>query len=383
MLTISDALLDSYAASGVKTLCIHSQWAPLQNYTKTPYTERLHSFVTRSHQRGIKVLLYFGFNISDLIPEWPYIGEDCVLRPKGGYLPYVYAPQPVQNAYNLCLRSVYQDLLVDGVTRLVDEFDIDGVYLDSTDCPFACTNSLHGCGHARPDGTTGPTYPVFAVRETIKRIYTAVRQRKPDGLMDLHVSDCMNAPSLAFVTSYWTGEQLTPAKFYPDGLPLDRFRTEFMGRNWGVPADLLFYHLGSSFKDAFSLALLHDVTVRAETTYLSDASTVWKAMEEFDRAHAVWYPYWKNAEYVTVRPAGCYASLYRHPQNGVMIAVSNLTPGTARIVLKLDRAKLGLTGPLNARDAITGAEVPVKENAIMPELPSIGWELIRVRGQSN
>ncbi len=381
MMVVPDSLLDTLAAGGVKTIQVSSQWEPLQNYPKTPYGEKVRSLVARSHQRGMKVILYLGFNISDLIPEWPYIGDDCATSPKGGYTPLTNLYQPVQNAYNVCLKSVYQDLMADGVARMMEDFDIDGVYLDTTSSPWACSNALHGCGYVRPDGSRAPTYPVFAVRETIKRIYTAVKQRKPDGLVDLHVYDCMNSPALSYVTSYWTGEQLSPAKFYPDGLPLDRFRTEFMGVNWGVPAELLYYHLGP-YENGFSLALLHDVDVRPEATWnLPFASGVWKAMLDFDRANALWYPYWKNSRYVTVQPANCFASLYRHPRNGLMIALSNLSPEKASIVLELDRAALGLTGPLSARDAVTGKEIAVQENTVTTELPSVGWQLIRVEAQ--
>ena len=380
ILKVPDSILDTLAAKGVKTVCFHEHWTPCHSYTRTTHEADLESFVRRCHQRGMKVLLYFGFYISDLIPEWPYIGEECICYPKRVHLSN-YPPAPIQNLYLVCLNSVYQDLLVDGVARVMDRFDIDGVYLDSTVIPFACSSSLHGCGFRKPDGSVASTYPILAIRETLKRIYTVIKQRKTDGLVDVHVYDAMNIPALSWATSYWNGEQLRRAKFYADGLPLDRFRTECMGRNWGVSAEFLHYGLGG-YREGYSLSLLHDVLVRAAGlgANLDLESSLWKLMDDFGRKEARWYPYWNNAEYLKVTPAGCHASFYHHPKNGVLLVVSNLSRKEGNVRLDLDLARLGLKGPFSARDALSGSAVGVEDAAISLTLPSVGWKVIWVKG---
>jgi len=35
--------------------------------------------------------------------------------------------------------------------------------------------------------------------------------------------------------------------------------------------------------------------------------------------------YWKNRDYVRVSPEKCYATLLKHPENGVLAFISNLT----------------------------------------------------------
>lgn len=72
---------------------------------------------------------------------------------------------------------------------------IDGVYLDGTSEPWGCRNLQHGCGYERADGSPGKTYPFFAVRQLMKRIYTVVKSRKPDGLVNVHQSTCMATPN--------------------------------------------------------------------------------------------------------------------------------------------------------------------------------------------
>jgi hypothetical protein len=254
---------------------------------------------------------------------------------------------------------------------------VDGVYLDSTVMPFPCSNELHGCGYPRADGVRAGTYPVFAIRGTLKRLYTVIKQRRPEGLVDVHVYDAMTTPALAWATSYWSGEQLSPAPFVLDAVSLDRFRCEMMGRNWGVPAEYLHYR-AASYQNAFGLGLLHDVLTRAaglNADFDLEAS-VWKAMDSFGREEATWRPYWDNGGYVTVSPADCHASLYQHPRNGVMVIVDNLSRGPAEVRLTLSRDKLGLTGDLTARDALTGAAVATAGDALTTSLPSMGWQLI-------
>ena len=127
---------------------------------------------------------------------------------------------------------------------MIDEFGVDGVYLDGTEYPHACANRRHGCGYVRADGGVSPTYPVWAVRSMMKRIYTIVRSRKPEGQVNVHNSTCITIPTLGWATSSWDGEQfrgLSSGTSAAEVLPLDVFRTEFMGHQWGVPAEFLSY----------------------------------------------------------------------------------------------------------------------------------------------
>src|SRR5204863_2246201 len=134
------------------------------------------------------------------------------------------------------------DRLAAGIADLMDEYNIDGVYLDGTQYPSTCSNRRHGCGYVLPDGSVAPTCPIWAVRNMMKRIYHIVRSRKADGQVNVHNSTCMTIPTLGWATSYWDGEQfreLPNNTSVSELLPLDAFRTEFMGHQWGVPAEFL------------------------------------------------------------------------------------------------------------------------------------------------
>jgi hypothetical protein len=378
--------LDYLAELGVRTLCIHEQWTDLEGYFATTHGGKLRTLVQACHERGIRLLVYLGFLLSDLAPEWPAFGEECVIEPRHAYDPYDYPPQPHQRAYTVCYQSVWQDALAHGIARLMDEYDVDGVYLDGTANPPPCQNRRHGCGYVRPDGSLGTTYPLWATREMMRRIYTIVKTRKPAGLVNVHQSTCMTIPTLAWATSYWDGEQfgsLEPGPFALETIPLDAFRTEFMGHQWGVPAEFLCYDRPYTYEQACAFTLLHDVLVRANGLgpHLELESKLWQLSDEFGRKEAEWWPYWRNHDTVTVTPEGALASLYRHPTNGVLAVVSNLSRQAADVSVRLDLARLGLQGAARARDTLEGYELSLAEGDFSLSLKSLEWRLVWVQGQ--
>jgi len=384
-LHISPALLDRLVEKGVRAVILFEHWADAEGYVATPHGRALEKIVRDCHARGLKILLYFSFLISDLAPEYRDFGKDSAVMPKGGYPVYHYPPQPVQSAWRLCLQSHWQDRLVSGIADVMRRYDIDGVYLDGTEYPFGCCNTEHGCGALKADGSVHPTFPIFAVRQAMRRIYNVVRRFKPDAIVNVHNSTCMTIPTLEWATSYWDGEQFGSIERGVDVrqlLPLHAFRAEFMGHQWGVPAEFLCYNRPFTFSEACAFTLLHDVPVRARGVggELDLQSRLWRVMDEFGRKEAEWLPYWRNAVYAAVSPADAYASLYRHPRNGVLVVLSNLGAKRALVRLRLKTERLGLAGPLAAEDALARRAVPVRRGVISCSLPSFGWKLLHVKG---
>ena len=399
---IPESVLDEFASRGVRTICLHEHWSDYEGYTSTnstdAYAADVKALVEACHERGIQLLLYLGFLISDLVPEWSQVGEQCkVLPPYSGYQGYSLPPQPKQSAYVVCYQSLWQDAIAAGVGRMMDEYGIDGVYLDGTEVPWGCLNRKHGCGYERPDGTRALSYPFFAVRDLMRRIYVAVKQRKPDGQVNAHNSTAMTIPTLAWATSYWGGEQFGKAGLLRNGtkmkpgdcsldvLPLDAFRTEFMGHQWGVPAEFL-SRRGAPFTrlEAYAFTLLHDVLVREgyENHYelLELQSRLWRLSDEFGRKEANWIPYWKNEGYAAVAPAGAYVSLYDHPRNGVLAVVSNLSRKQETVRVRLDLGKLGIAAtPVHVHDALNNQQIEMNDQTIQFPLPSSGWRIVWLR----
>ena len=189
----------------------------------------------------------------------------------------------------------------------------------------------------------------------------------------------MNGPALAYATSYWVGEHLSSAAFKQDVLPLDRFRTEFLGTNWGVPSDMLYYTM-RDYRKCCALAVLHDVPVRAETLADLDLqSQLWTLHDRYPYKQADWLPYWRNQEYAKATPEGCYVSLYRHPQEGVLAYVSNLSRQDGEVRVSLDLTKLGLPGEVIAVDALTGSRLSLESGVLKLSLASQDWAAVWLR----
>ena len=381
-MTLAPAFLDRCVQAGVRTVVLHQFWTDIEAHTIPVDRKRLLEWVAACHERGLRILLYYGFLISSAAPEWRDFGAVCLTTPAYGYPLYRAPPQPDQSAWVVCLNSAWQDFVADAIAKTMDEFGIDGVYLDGTEFPAGCINTLHGCGSTRPDGSITKSYPIFGVRSAMRRIHNAVMSRKPEGQVNVHNSTCMVMPTLGFGTSYWDGEQFQDVRGIDNAstqLPLDAFRAEFMGRQWGVPAEFLCYGQGFTFEQAWAVTLIHDVPVRPmNRPGLEDlelASRIWRLMDDFGRGEAEFVPYWSNAEYVRADSAGIHVSLYRHPVNGVLAVVSNLSRERTAFgltasweLLGLDRAAVSIVDGLERSPA-----------RLDGDLDPFGWRLLWIR----
>lgn len=61
--------LDRMAAAGVKTLSL-MDWTDILCYNQCTEPEKLRHCVEECHKRGIQVLVYFGFQVSDAAPKF-------------------------------------------------------------------------------------------------------------------------------------------------------------------------------------------------------------------------------------------------------------------------------------------------------------------------
>lgn len=371
--------LDYLREAGVRNVVFHEHWTDIQNYPTTRYSDKLHTLVKGCHDAKLQLLLYYGYLMSDIAPEWDNYHDECLTMPKQGG----YHRKPEQWDYTVCLNGPYQSFLLDGMDKQLTEYGNDGVYLDGTSEPFACTNTHHGCGYVRPDGTIAPTYPFFAVREAMKRIRTIVLQHNPRGLVNVHQSTCMTIPTLSFASSYWDGEQfqgVDRGRFALDVLPLDAFRAEFMGHNWGVPAEFLCTGKAYSTKEAFAFTLLHDVPLRGDLGVLS---TLWKTFDEFGKSQASWLPYWGNQGYVTTASPEVKVSLYNRPGRGTIAIISNLGRVAVQPDVRLNLTALQVPKQASGHNVMTGRPVGVADGKLdLPEMRSLDFAVVWVRPPS-
>ncbi len=377
-------MLDVAKEMGARTIVFHEHWTDIQNYTETTHEEELRSLVDALHKRGMRLAVYFSYHMADIAPEFPFYGQEC-LRWRPGM--WFYTRQPEQKDYDVCYNSPWADFIADGMEKVLKKYDIDGVYLDGTAVPMDCDNLLHNCGYYDEKGNLHPTFPIFAVRELMKRIYTICYHHRPsEPFVNAHQSLYLGAPTLAFVTSYWDGEQFAGArrddKHPLELLPLDSFRCEFMGHNIGVPADFLVYENNPfTYQEGLAIALIHDVFPRPPglgSEGFEIASKIWKTFEEFGATQSQWIPYWQEDKPVKVEGADIYASTYLKKGEGAIVVISNLGKEARETVIQLDAKKLGFN-PREAREIITSTTLPIEKGKLTLSLPTFRVRIVLLR----
>ena len=291
---------DKLKEKGVNTLILHEKWNKSQNWLElSEYTEaQLKYIVDECHKRGIKVYTYFGYEISTMSPVWSQLADKVVNKNFEGHFGGGWWRVPYQRALSVCYNSDYSDYFVDGIAKIMDDCNIDGVYLDSTANPRLCYNTDHGCGWYDSDGTLCGTYPINSIRELFRKLYKEVKSR--GGHINVHMYGLLNFTVLPYVDQIWCGETLQSELMQGKmtHIDLDFFRTEYTGKNMGVPTEFLAYERRPywKFEDALSCALLHGILPRPnDIEYpLELMSKVWKIFDAFPIANSVWMPYWKN-----------------------------------------------------------------------------------------
>jgi hypothetical protein len=317
--------------------------------------------------------------MADNAPEWDLYSQEALVQPRHGG----YRRQPAQTDWYVCWRSPWKDFCLYHLAKLLDEIGHDGWYLDGPEWPQPCTNRHHGCGYVGPDGKLHPTYDIFATRDFMKRLYVLTRRRKPHGQLNIHNSTVLVMPTLAWGTSSWDGEQLDaikPPVRTLDVLPMDAFRTEFMGRQWGVPSEFLVYE-GRPFRSREMLAytLLHGVLIRPSgADELSRTAALWKVYDRFPFSQATMYPYWDPDSPLRCEPPGVYATAYQRSQDGLLVFVSNLGETDLSARVRLDLRRLGLTGRLSAWDALSQMPIPLADATLTLNIGPWQYRVLRI-----
>ena len=395
--------LEYYAEDlGLRNLLIdtHDIW-PYPMPESPEYIAALERLVTESHAAGLNVYPYeIHQRYPTNTPEFDIHGLNMALRPMLWYIQTgpktANDPRPgpmaldygadSQGAVMYSPKSMaLQDSYIYSLAQRLDQFGEDGVYLDGTSNIVADMNLLHGSGYIDEYGVLQETFPVFANREFMRRIYTVVKQRDPDNIVDVHNSGSYNMGGLAYADVMWNGEQFLGFDDYVhDDLPLDMFRTEFMGYQLGVAAETLDARLGLAM-EVSATSLLHDVPVRIHSHPLVSAlwrtyAKVWAVREQFEGQGEPIEKmlYWDNADYVSIPQADGYATLLKHPTNGVLALISNLSTTTQNLTVDFNLANLGLEGQvLDVFDALTDTPINMTaEGEISVSLGSEEWTYV-------
>ncbi|MBQ8881358.1 MAG: hypothetical protein IJ030_04200 [Oscillospiraceae bacterium] len=295
-----DNRFDLLKERGVTTLVLHEKWNKSQNWFElSECTEKQLKYICdECHKRGIKVLPYFGYEMSSLSEIWSSQKNELAhLGPTGSFQSGWWRV-PFQRDYICCYASDYAEYFLAGIEKIMDTCHIDGVYLDGTAKLKCCYNEAHGCGWRDEDGQLHGTYPVRATRDMFRRLYDIVSSR--GGEINVHCVSQMNFTVLPYIHQTWYGENLQAEllKGNSADVNLDYFRAEYIGRNMGVPVEFIVYAKEGvwTFENAMSTCILHGILPRPNDIGhpLEMMSKVWKIFDAFPVEKSQWCPYWNN-----------------------------------------------------------------------------------------
>lgn len=307
---------DRLAEKGVDTLILHEKWNKSQNWFElSEYTEKqIKYIVDECHKRGIKVLTYFGYELSTMAPSWSQLENKVLIKNPDESRLGGWWRVPFQRDYWLCYNTEYADLFVKGVTEVVDRCNTDGIYLDGTAMPMLCADVSHGCGWYDRNGQLQGSYQIHAMRRLFKRLRREMTARQ--AMINVHFFSIVNFTALPYIDQAWYGEnlQFSLRQGSVEDMALDYFRAEYCGRNMGVPVEFIAYENRPlwNFENAIACSILHGILPRPNDIEhpLDLMSEIWRVIDAFPVDKAEWFPYWKNG--VTTSDGKVKVSYYKY-----------------------------------------------------------------------
>ena len=369
---------DRIARLGVKTLYIHEKWNDMQNspILTNRTKRRLRYIVEECHRRGIKVVPYFGFEVSSLSPHFAQYGRKLLAYSKPDKeVTGSWNRWPAQRALKICQNGPWGEIFREGIKRIIEEFDLDGIYLDCMLGAFPCGNLEHGCGYVH-NGEVIPTYSSPGVRKTMKELYHFVRER--GGVLNCHGYGSMTLPGMYYCTAFWEGENFQSLLMHGtiSEMPEGHLRALYTGVNLGIPVYSLCYSEPPvwTYSNALSIALLHNSMPKPVDIGqpLEETSRIWDIFDAFALEEACWHPYFRDHD-VRVSDKGIKVSYYETEKEVLAVCSSVCTDFDAEV--ELDFTALGLSG---IEDAMTGETVSANGTV---SLKFGGFQYYLLRGQ--
>lgn len=344
--------IDRLKRLGVETLYIHEKWNDIQNsfILTEEARSRLELIIKECHKRDMKIVPYFGYEISTLSPLFNEYGDKFrITLYNEGESNWFWCRTPAQRAMPVCMNSGWRDVFYNGIKTLYEELGFDGFYFDGSYQPRGCVNDKHGCGYTDETGKVHRTFTPFATREFAKSVYKLVEEK--GGVVNFHPSGCQNLAVLGFCSSLFEGEFFQGEFIHGqlDDMPEPLLRAIIDGHNTGVPVVGTVYVTEKwSYHQALGMLLLHwapPKTVCWEDG-LEELSKIWKVYDAFKSSDVVWKPYYKDGcpvtsptEYVKV---SCYE---KENQILAIVATTNKNfSGKAKVVSKHSKVTDAISG---------------------------------------
>lgn len=339
-----------------------------------PLVKKQRETVKQLNALGLRASPYMGY---------PAVGSPSALAAQFGNewsrRPLSTMPaEPPKGHYfwDVCGKSGFADYMAEGTRWVLDDLGFQGCYTDGLPQVYSCQNTHHGCGYYDEKGNLHPTWPVFATREMLKRMYKQIHARNPNGYLTNHVSYNTIIPTMSFTDVYYSGEH----EQYEDLL---KFRARWQGKQWGIWPILLGgdCHCYESLHMAY--CLLHGVSVWPQgflgrKDVLRKTANLWHAYDRFGYRQAEWIPYYRAEQGMAKSDNDqVKVSLYLHKGKKAMLIVGNLKHEVVNCKVNLDLKAMGLKGK-SATNALDGRLLPMQGNTLSVRVRPVSFVVVEV-----
>ena len=317
---------------GVKVINVHhaNKYNPYINY---PFiaTKEMRSFVEEMHAKDLKVKIYYTVReLTNKVTEiWALrsLGTEILGTGKGGGYPWLqehlvtdYNAQwysPLKNGIDASVitapgDSRWYNYYLEGLSWLVKNIDIDGLYLDD----------------------------VSYDRRILKRMRKILDRTKPGCMLDLHSNTGFSkgpatqyAEYFPFLDKLWFGES-----FKYDNMPPENWLVEVSGIPFGHMGDML--HAGGNPWRG----MVYGMTVRYPwfTEGIScDPRGIWKVWDTFGIENAKMIGYWDKKPVVSTTNSNVKATAYVK-EGKLLISVASWAKEITKVKLDIDWEAVGL-----------------------------------------
>lgn len=329
---------DEDVEAGVRIINVHhaNEYNPFINY---PFltVDKLKEFTSQWHQKGCKLKLYYTLRelTSATTEIWAIrsLGHEILRGGSGGGYAWLrehmvtdYTPQWYQHfdhtddtgitadasVLTAESNSRWYNYYVEGLRWMVQNMDIDGIYLDD----------------------------VSFDRRILKRMRRAMDDVKPGCLIDLHSNTGFSkGPAnqytefFPYVDKLWFGESFLYDKMTPAN-----YLVESSGIPFGLTGDML--HRGGNRW----LGMQYGMTVRhpwLTEGITCDPRPVWKVWDTFGIADATMLGFWEEHPAVTTTDAAVKVTAYRKSER-VLLSLGNYSdePKTVRLNIDWEQLKM-------------------------------------------
>jgi len=344
---------------------------PAFSYPRVKEPAFFKQLVEDYHKNGVKVIPYVAVSeMATNTPEGRFYAKEwmtlpfCSLGDNSGNL--------VGSSIYTCPNSHWVDFIVWAVEDMVKRYDIDGMYFDNF-FPRGCHNSEHGCGYVDKKGEIKDTYPIFRIRELMKRLRVVFLEHNKESFLMTS-----SKPYPCFIGDLCGhGEGSTMVNIPDDEAQkkqLGKIRAEFMGRQWGIPLFLLpqlnHGYVRDEDRAPFTEYLLaqilpHDIPIWPAYMDLTILEERWeKVIEDFGMEGVEFIPYWESPPIISNLPDLVISSAWVK-QGKALLIVSNLSQEGFSGEVKVNFKKLLLSkGKVKVYETPKYTEIPVNEDKI-------------------